>query len=65
MKVRAPKARMLSHTGDQEADELIHAVRARAKLEKARRKVGWQLAAATAASRRLLIGNCRIFRTPK
>ena len=65
MKVHAPKARMLSATGDFEADLMIHAVKAAKKLEKERKKPSWLQAQATATNRRLLIGNCKLFRPPR
>lgn len=65
MKLRAPKPKMLSSTGDYEADRIIHHVRAAKKLEKERSKQPWQMASAAASDRRLLIGNSRVFRMPK
>lgn len=65
MKLRAPKAKMLSNTGDFEVDMLLHNYRAAKKLNKDKLDPRWQQAAAAASDRRLLIGNCAIFRSPK
>lgn len=53
-------------TGDREADRLLHEYHAAKRLEKTRAKdPAWRLAAAAASSRRLLIGNCKLFRSPR
>lgn len=65
MKVKAPKPKMLSSTGDFEIDSLLHAYRAKKKLGKDMNDQRWQQAAAAAANRRLLIGNCAIFKSPR
>lgn len=58
----APKRR----SGDEEADRILQHYHAAKKLEKTRAKdPAWQLAAAAAGDRRLLIGNCKIFRSPR
>jgi hypothetical protein len=65
MRVKAPKPKMLSDTGDFEVDVMLHAYRAKKKLAKDKRQPRWQQAAAAAADRRLLIGNCRLFKSPR
>jgi hypothetical protein len=65
MKVKAPKPKMLSNTGDFEVDSMLHAYRAKKKLGKDKQKQPWKQAAAAAADRRLLIGNCSVFRAPR
>lgn len=50
---------------DEEASAIIHAVGATKRLAKARKQDNWKLAAATATDRRMLIGSCRLFRTPR
>lgn len=56
MKLRAGKCKPLSHTGDPEADAVLHRYYAAKKLSKARNTPQWKLAAAAAGNRRLLIG---------
>jgi hypothetical protein len=65
MKVKAPKPKRLSNTGNVEVDDLLHAYRAKKKLVKEMLQPRWQQAAAAAADRRLLIGNCAVFRSPR
>lgn len=65
MKVRAPQGKRLSTTGDFEADRVLHDYRAAKKLEKERKGRQWRGAAAAATNRRLLIGNCAIFKPPR
>lgn len=53
-------------TGIQEVDDVLHKYYAARNLEKRRAKDGqWRMAQACASDRRLLIGNCKIFRSPR
>lgn len=65
MKVKAPKKKMLSNTGNFEVDMLLHNYRASKQLVKDMSQPRWQQAAAAAADRRMLIGDCAIFKSPR
>jgi hypothetical protein len=50
--------------GDADASDLLHGYKAARKLARAKKRTDWQLAAATATDRRLIIGRCRVFNSP-
>lgn len=51
--------------GDPELDQAIHDAGMSNRLKKARKDKAWQLAQAAASDRRMLIGRCILFRSPR
>lgn len=54
------------YTNDERANELLNKYHASKRLAKMRVKdPAWLMAAAAASDRRLLIGKCKLFRSPR
>lgn len=64
-KVKAGKVLPKLLYGDPEASRIIHNAHAVSRLAKAIKNPKWKMARATATDKRVLIGNCHIFKAPK
>lgn len=54
------------YTNDEKADEVLNKYYAAKRLAKKRASdPAWKMAAAAASDRRLLIGKCKLFRSPR